>query len=202
MLQHMERFESWWGWLTEFRVDGPGLQAGSVLRGVVVPPLPYRIRVQIELLECVRPERIDAAVHGDLEGRAQLLLDRTATAAAPASRRASRSGNARCGPRPAWHRTAALGPRPGGRLDGQHLPQPAVGRGRALTAPLAGAGEGHRQGQRHHRPREGVEGPLQRSEESAVVERQHRAVVDGEGALHGDGPAPQEAAGVLRERWA
>lgn len=75
VLQHLERFESWWGWLTEFRVDGPGLQAGSVLRGVVVPPLPYRIRVQIELLECVRPSRIDAAVHGDLEGRAQLLLD-------------------------------------------------------------------------------------------------------------------------------
>ena len=75
VLQHLERFESWWGWLTEFRVDGPGLQAGSVLRGTVVPPLPYRIRVQIELLECVRPERIDAAVHGDLDGRAQLLLD-------------------------------------------------------------------------------------------------------------------------------
>jgi carbon monoxide dehydrogenase subunit G len=75
VLQHLDRFESWWGWLTEFRVDGPGLQAGSVLQGVVVPPLPYRIRVQIELLECVRPQRIDAAVHGDLEGRAQLLLD-------------------------------------------------------------------------------------------------------------------------------
>jgi hypothetical protein len=59
-MQRFERFECWWGWLREFRVEGPGLGAGSVLHGVVVPPLPYRLGVRIALL-CVRPRRIEDA---------------------------------------------------------------------------------------------------------------------------------------------
>jgi len=74
-MEQFERFESWWNWLREFRVEGPGLRAGSVLHGVVVPPLPYRLRARIALLACERPRRIEAAVHGDLEGRAELVLE-------------------------------------------------------------------------------------------------------------------------------
>lgn len=74
-MQRFERFERWWSWLREFRVEGPGLEAGSVLHGVVVPPLPYRLGVRIALLECVRPRRIEAAIHGDLEGAARLVLE-------------------------------------------------------------------------------------------------------------------------------
>ena len=73
-LEHTESFETWWGWLGELRVEGPGLRDGSVLHGVVAPPLPYRMRVRVVLEHCVPPERIDAAVHGDLEGRAQIVL--------------------------------------------------------------------------------------------------------------------------------
>ena len=67
-------FERWWGWLGEFRLEGRGLQAGSVLVGVVSPPLPYRMRIRAELEQCARPSFIDAAVHGDLEGRARVEL--------------------------------------------------------------------------------------------------------------------------------
>ena len=74
-LEDAERFERWWGWLSEFRLDGGGLRVGSVLHGVVSPPLPYRMRVRVELEECERPFLIDAAVHGDLEGRAGLLVE-------------------------------------------------------------------------------------------------------------------------------
>ncbi len=76
-MERFERFEHWWGWLREFRVEGPGrgLEAGSVLHGVVMPPLPYRLDVRIALLECVRPRRIEAAIHGDLEGAARLVLE-------------------------------------------------------------------------------------------------------------------------------
>jgi hypothetical protein len=74
-MQRFELFECWWGWLREFRVEGDGLEAGSVLHGVVVPRLPYRLGVRIALLECVRPRRIEAAIHGDLEGAAQLVLE-------------------------------------------------------------------------------------------------------------------------------
>jgi carbon monoxide dehydrogenase subunit G len=75
VMRRVDRFESWWGWLKEFRVEGAGLEAGAVLHGVVVPPLPYRLSVRIALVECVPPRRIDAAIHGDLEGTARLILE-------------------------------------------------------------------------------------------------------------------------------
>jgi hypothetical protein len=69
-----DRFEGWWGWLHDFRLEGPGLASGSVLRGVVAPPLPYRMAVRVVLGECRAPRRIEAEVHGDLEGEARLVL--------------------------------------------------------------------------------------------------------------------------------
>jgi uncharacterized protein YndB with AHSA1/START domain len=71
-IEQLDRFEQWWPWLTDFHVDGDGLTTGSVLHGVVQPPLPYRMHLDIELLECRRPSVIDAAVSGDLVGPAQL----------------------------------------------------------------------------------------------------------------------------------
>jgi Polyketide cyclase / dehydrase and lipid transport len=74
-IERTGEFERWWGWLGDFRLDGPGLAAGSVLVGVVSPPLlPYRMRIRVELGRCVRPSLVEAAVHGDLEGRARLEL--------------------------------------------------------------------------------------------------------------------------------
>lgn len=75
-IERVDRFEQWWGWLSEFRLDGGGLVNGAVLHGLVTPPVPYRMRVLVELEECDRPNRIEAVVHGDLEGRASLLLER------------------------------------------------------------------------------------------------------------------------------
>jgi len=74
-IERADRFEGWWSWLSDFRLVGDGLRGGSVLYGVVAPPLPYRMRLQIDLEECARPSRIEAAVHGDLEGPARLLLE-------------------------------------------------------------------------------------------------------------------------------
>jgi uncharacterized protein YndB with AHSA1/START domain len=73
-IERTGEFERWWGWLGDFRLDGPGLVAGSVLVGVVSPPLPYHMHIRVELEHCVRPSLIDAAVHGDLEGRGRLQL--------------------------------------------------------------------------------------------------------------------------------
>jgi hypothetical protein len=78
-LEHSERFEGWWGWLHEFRLEGGGLQAGSVLQGLVSPPVPYEMRVQVLLDTCTRPQQIDASVAGDLEGTAHLHLERRGT---------------------------------------------------------------------------------------------------------------------------
>jgi len=73
-IERADRFEGWWSWLSDFRLVGDGLTRGSVLYGVVAPPLPYKMRLRIDLEECTHPSRIEAAVHGDLEGPAQLLI--------------------------------------------------------------------------------------------------------------------------------
>jgi carbon monoxide dehydrogenase subunit G len=65
-----------WGWLQHLRLEGAPLATGSILHGVVVPPVPYRIRLHIEFVECHRPTQIDAAVSGDLAGEAHLRLRR------------------------------------------------------------------------------------------------------------------------------
>ena len=71
-IERFDWFGSRSGWLQEFRVEGDGLSAGSVLSGVVAPPLPYRMRVRVEIKKSVRYKSIDADVHGDLEGTAFL----------------------------------------------------------------------------------------------------------------------------------
>jgi carbon monoxide dehydrogenase subunit G len=71
-LEQVDQYEHWFPWLEEFRVDGDALAAGAVLRGVVSPPLPYRMRIEIELTRCEAPTAIDALVRGDLKGEAQL----------------------------------------------------------------------------------------------------------------------------------
>jgi len=70
-----DRFSTWWGWLHDFSVEGRGLEPGTVLHGVVVPPVPYRMRLDVLVDECVPERRITALVHGDLEGAAQLSFD-------------------------------------------------------------------------------------------------------------------------------
>jgi len=74
-IEQVESFERWWPWLREFSLDGRALETGSVLHGLVVPPLPYRLRLDVELVRCRAPIEIDALVHGDLEGWARLHLD-------------------------------------------------------------------------------------------------------------------------------
>jgi hypothetical protein len=73
-IEHSERFEGWWWWLGEFRLDGRGLVPGAVLHGRVSPPVPYQMQVHIHLEVCEAPYRIDAAVAGDLVGPAHLRL--------------------------------------------------------------------------------------------------------------------------------
>ncbi|MGP8060382.1 MAG: SRPBCC family protein [Acidimicrobiales bacterium] len=70
----VDEFERWWPWLDQFRLEGDGLVAGSVLHGVVSPPVPYRMRIEVELVRCVPARAIDAVVHGDLRGDARLRL--------------------------------------------------------------------------------------------------------------------------------
>jgi len=70
----VDDFERWWPWLGQFHLEGDGLVAGSVLHGVVSPPVPYRMRIEVELIRCVPARAIDAVVRGDLRGEARLRV--------------------------------------------------------------------------------------------------------------------------------
>jgi hypothetical protein len=48
---------------------------GNVLHGTVIPPVPYRLRLDVRLRRCDRPRLIEAAIGGDLRGRAALRLE-------------------------------------------------------------------------------------------------------------------------------
>jgi carbon monoxide dehydrogenase subunit G len=71
-IARFDAFESWWGWLRELAVDGRPLTAGTVMTGVVAPPIPYRMHLRVELVQCVAPHSIDAVVAGDLVGDASM----------------------------------------------------------------------------------------------------------------------------------
>lgn len=74
-LARMDSFEDMWTWLRELRVEGAPLATGCVLHGLVVPPIPYRMRIRVALVRCDPPRAIEADVSGDLVGRARIRFD-------------------------------------------------------------------------------------------------------------------------------
>lgn len=75
MAGRFDQFESWWGWLRDLQACEGGLVTGNVLQGTVVPPVPYRLRLEVRLRRCCRPWLVEAAVDGDLSGPATLRLE-------------------------------------------------------------------------------------------------------------------------------
>jgi Polyketide cyclase / dehydrase and lipid transport len=67
-----ERYPEWWTWLREF--DSDGLHDGARTECVIQAPLPYALRVAIDVERAVPPERIETRVTGDLEGPARLEI--------------------------------------------------------------------------------------------------------------------------------
>jgi len=68
-------YQMWWPWLRDFHTDGPGLVDGNVLHGTVVPPIPYRFRLEVRLHSCKRLVVTKAILTGDLAGDATMLFD-------------------------------------------------------------------------------------------------------------------------------
>ena len=74
-IEGFDRFESWWDWLQDFGADGDGLVAGNVLHATVVPPVPWRLRMDIRLEAALRPHVLEATVAGDVGGQAVIRLE-------------------------------------------------------------------------------------------------------------------------------
>jgi hypothetical protein len=73
-IERFDRFESWWAWLRDFETDSDQLVAGNVLHGTVVPPVPYRLRLDIRLESSQPPQVVEATVDGDVRGVAMVQL--------------------------------------------------------------------------------------------------------------------------------
>jgi uncharacterized protein YndB with AHSA1/START domain len=75
-----ECYPEWWTWLREFESDG--LHEGSHSECVIRAPLPYALRVAIDVERTVHPERVETRVSGDLDGPARLEVSPTASGCA------------------------------------------------------------------------------------------------------------------------
>ncbi len=65
-----DEYTTWWPWLRRF--DADGMHEGAEWSAVIQSPLPYVLRVRLELEEVVAPSRLVANVTGDIEGWAAL----------------------------------------------------------------------------------------------------------------------------------
>ena len=63
-------FPTWWTWLRAF--ESPGIHAGAEAQCVIQAPLPYALRLRIEVERARRPSTIETYVRGDLDGPARL----------------------------------------------------------------------------------------------------------------------------------
>ena len=75
-----ELYPTWWSWLRKFESDG--LRDGSHTGCVIQAPLPYALRVGIDVERVVPPERVESRVSGDLEGPARLEITPTSSGCA------------------------------------------------------------------------------------------------------------------------
>lgn len=72
--EDVERFESWWSWLGDLKLEPRTLATGSVMTFAIETPLPYRMQCRVEMTDVVEAESITARVSGDLQGWATLQL--------------------------------------------------------------------------------------------------------------------------------
>ena len=74
-IERFDQFEAWWSWLRTFGADTDGLVAGNALHGTVVPPVPYRLHLDVQLEQCLRPHFVQATVGGDVRGAAEMRIE-------------------------------------------------------------------------------------------------------------------------------
>jgi Polyketide cyclase / dehydrase and lipid transport len=67
-----DSFPEWWSWLRQF--ESEGLREGAHTDCLIQAPLPYALRVAIDVERAMPPERVETRVTGDLEGPARLEI--------------------------------------------------------------------------------------------------------------------------------
>lgn len=73
-LERPDKLTGRWRWVDVLQVD-PRLEPGAELSCVVTPPLPYRMALDVMVLEVSHCKLIEVEIRGDLRGRAELTLE-------------------------------------------------------------------------------------------------------------------------------
>jgi len=71
-------YRSWWSWLRSLETPD-GLSEGSLARCEIGPPLPYVLRLSIEVVRVVPLRSVETRVDGDLSGPARLEVEPAGT---------------------------------------------------------------------------------------------------------------------------
>lgn len=72
LIEDPRNFGHWWSWLHNVECTDRRIVAGSVLTGVVDPPVPFTMWAEVVIDECERLRHISASVSGDIKGAARL----------------------------------------------------------------------------------------------------------------------------------
>lgn len=71
-LTSVDRYRDWWPWLRT--LDADRFADGEWWQCTVQPPLPYRLRFELTLMNVVACEQVEAVVDGDITGSAKVSL--------------------------------------------------------------------------------------------------------------------------------
>ena len=71
MLEDLPTVPEWWRWLTSIDISDE-LGPGTVIAAVCEPPVPFDVRIEVELLEFIPEQRMRAVIRGDVEGTGRL----------------------------------------------------------------------------------------------------------------------------------
>lgn len=74
-LQRVDLFESWWPWMRDVHLQGEALAPGSILDFRIVPPVPYRMNIEVEVTESEPGRSVRGRVTGDLRGWGHLEFE-------------------------------------------------------------------------------------------------------------------------------
>ncbi|MCU1455599.1 MAG: hypothetical protein JWN46_3745 [Acidimicrobiales bacterium] len=73
VIDRTDSYRDWWPWLRSF--DADGLHVGDRWSCVIRPPLPYLVRITVELREVDPARLVVADISGDLAGTARLEIE-------------------------------------------------------------------------------------------------------------------------------
>ncbi|MDQ4144296.1 MAG: hypothetical protein M3198_11240 [Actinomycetota bacterium] len=75
-LERTDQYETWWPWMRKLEVVGDPLDPGTTFSFLIVAPIPFTMRLKAEVTRAQPPCKIEAAVSGDLTGKASMTFER------------------------------------------------------------------------------------------------------------------------------